>query len=214
MARLVVFDMDGVLTDVESSWVYVHKRFGVNNDQSLCAYLRGEITDLEFIDRDIRLWKDKDPDVTSAGIRRILSEIPLMAGAAETVRRLKARGFRTAIVSAGIDLLAELVAQKIPIDLQLANGLEEDSSGRLSGNGILRVRLADKGAAVADVQKRLGATIEDTVSVGNSRYDIPMFEQSRLGIAFRPADEDVRGSAGAIVEDGNLSRILDSVWSD
>lgn len=211
MSRLIVFDMDGVLADVESSWVYVHKRFGVNNDHSLYAYLRGEITDREFIGRDIRLWKDRDPGVTSADIRRILSEIPMMPGAAETVRRLRSGGFKTAIVSAGIDILADLIAQKLPFDMQLANGLEEDSSGRLSGMGILRVKLIDKGDAVTEVQMQLGATMEDTVSVGNSRYDISMFERSRLGIAFRPSDETVRRAAGAVVEEKDLSKILDSL---
>jgi len=68
VARLVVFDMDGVLADVESSWVYVHRHFGVNNDHSLFAYLRGEIDDLEFIRRDINLWKQKDPGITCARI--------------------------------------------------------------------------------------------------------------------------------------------------
>lgn len=211
MPGLVVFDMDGVLADVESSWVYVHRRFGVNNDHSLHAYLRGEISDLEFIGRDIALWKGKDPDVTSADIRKIVSDIPLMPGAAETVRRLREMGFMTAIVSAGIDLLAELIAKKLPFDAHLANGLEEDSSGRLSGEGILRVRLADKGAAVEEVQRLLGVAVEDTVSIGNSRYDITMFERSRLGIAFLPSDEAVRGRAGAVVEDKDLSKVLDSL---
>ncbi|HEX2065545.1 MAG TPA: hypothetical protein VHI93_01910 [Candidatus Thermoplasmatota archaeon] len=39
--RLVCFDMDGVLIDVGSSWVMVHRHFGVQNEASLHAYLRG-----------------------------------------------------------------------------------------------------------------------------------------------------------------------------
>jgi phosphoserine phosphatase len=63
VSKLVVFDMDGVIADVGSSWVHVHESFGVNNDHSLRAYLRGEINDVEFIQRDIKLWKDKDPAI-------------------------------------------------------------------------------------------------------------------------------------------------------
>src|SRR5512137_1631033 len=111
MARLVVFDMDGVLADIESSWVHVHRHFGVSNDHSLYAYLRGEIDDLEFIRRDIQLWRKANPDITANDIGEILADVPLMPGAAETVDGLRAKGHRTAIVSAGIDILAERIAR-------------------------------------------------------------------------------------------------------
>ena len=208
MSRLVVFDMDGVLADVESSWVYVHKTFGVNNDHSLRAYLRGEISDLEFIRRDIKLWKDKEPEVNANKIRNILSEIPLMPGASETLRSLRQDGYRTAIVSAGIDILADMIAEMISIDIHLANGMVTDRLGRLTGEGVLRVRLADKGDAVDQVARQLGASKQETTSVGNSRYDISMFDRSHLGIAFCPADDVVGEKAGAVVDRKDLREIL------
>jgi phosphoserine phosphatase len=211
VSRLVVFDMDGVLADVESSWVYVHKRFGVNNDHSLYAYLRGEITDLEFIRRDIQLWKDKDQHVDAAKIMKILDEVPMMHGAKETVLELRNRGFKTAIVSAGIDLLADLVMEKLPFDAHLANGFETDDHGRLTGKGILNVKLMDKGEAVRRVAGKLGATKKDTVSVGNSSYDVSMFKESNLGIAFCPEDDTVRQKADAVVDKKDLTGILDFI---
>ena len=205
---MVVFDMDGVLADVESSWVYVHRTFGVNNDHSLRAYLRGEISDLEFIRRDIKLWKDKEPEITANKIRNILSEIPLMPGAIETLRSLRRDGYKTAIVSAGIDLLADMIAERNAIDVHMANGMVIDGRGRLTGEGVLRVRLADKGDAVEQVARQLGAAKEETTSVGNSRYDISMFDKSNLGIAFCPADDVVREKAGAVVDRKDLRDIL------
>jgi len=200
--------MDGVLADVESSWVYVHKTFGVNNDHSLRAYLRGEISDLEFIRRDIKLWKDKEPEVNANKIRNILSEIPLMPGASETLRSLRQDGYRTAIVSAGIDILADMITEMNSIDIHLANGMVTDRLGRLTGEGVLRVRLADKGDAVDQVGRRLGASKQETTSVGNSRYDISMFDRSQMGIAFCPADKVVREKAGAVVDRKDLREIL------
>ena len=135
MARLVVFDMDGVLADIESSWVHVHKHFGVNNDNSLHAYLKGRIDDLEFIRRDIGLWKKTEPDITEDHIREILSDVPIMPGARRTISELKRRGIGTAIVSAGIDLLAERISKELGVDAQLANGLVKDEEGKLSGEG-------------------------------------------------------------------------------
>lgn len=208
MARLVVFDMDGVLADVESSWVHVHRHFGVNNDHSLYAYLRGEIDDLEFIRRDILLWKDEDPSVNEGTIRGILAGVELMPGAKETVSRLRDAGLKTAIVSAGIDLLAERIAEELGMDAQLANGLVTDGAGRLTGEGILRVRLMDKGDAVTAMAQRFGADRSEVVSIGNSRYDISMFKRSGRGIAFRPMDDDIRNSADAVVNLKDLRHVL------
>lgn len=208
MARLVVFDMDGVLADTESSWVHVHKHFGVNNDHSLYAYLRGEIDDLEFIRRDIDLWKKTEPDVTEARIREILNDVPIMPGAQRTIRELKRMGIGTAIVSAGIDLLAERISKELGVDAQLANGLVKDGTGRLSGEGILRVKLMDKGDAVTEVANTMKIQTKDVVAVGNSSYDVSMFRKAGMGIAFQPSDDFVRTSAQVVVQQKDLSMIL------
>ena len=213
MARLVIFDMDGVLADTESSWVYVHRHFGVSNDHSLYAYLRGEIGDLEFIRRDVALWRQKDPGITANRIDEILDEVPLMRGARETISHLREGGYRTAIVSAGIDLLASRVARELKIDAHLANGMVMNADGGLTGDGILRVRLMDKGDAVVEAGRSAGVTKENIISVGNSQYDISMFERSGFGIAFHPSDEKVRASADAVVEEKDLSKIVDVIDS-
>jgi len=207
--KLVAFDMDGVLVDTVSSWVHVHRQFGVNNDHSLHAYLRGEIDDQEFIRRDIELWRRIDPEVTSKKIRGMLASAPLMRGAAETMAELKSRGFKTVIVSAGIDLLSERVADELSMDLQFANGLGTDDAGRLSGEGIFRVRLMEKGKTVTEAARRLGVGPDQIVSVGNSRYDVSMFEHSALGIAFCPEDDHVREKADVVVDEKDLRKVLD-----
>ena len=211
MARLVVFDMDGVLADAESSWVYVHRHFGVDNEHSLRAYLKGEIDDLEFIRRDITLWKDKDPAISEDKIRAVLAGVKLMPGAARTIKELKESNVRTAIVSAGIDLLSQRIANDLGIDLHLANGLETDARGRLSGEGVLRVKLMDKGDAVVEAMSKLDAKPAETVAVGNSRYDISMFRKAGKGIAFRPMDDVVRQSADFVVDEKRLTAILEFV---
>src|SRR5512136_2102228 len=120
---LVIFDCDGVLADADSSWEFVHRAFGTDNNTSLVAYLNGEFDDLEFIRRDVRLWTKGSEKVHSSRIRAILDQIPLMPGAAETMAALRSRGIRTAIVSAGINLLTERIAKESGVDLNLSNGV-------------------------------------------------------------------------------------------
>ncbi|MCJ2532462.1 MAG: HAD-IB family phosphatase [Candidatus Thermoplasmatota archaeon] len=211
MTQLVAFDMDGVLADTESSWTYVHKHFGVNNDHSLRAYLDGEIDDQEFIRRDIGLWREKDPTLSMNAIRRILDDVPTMNGAEEAVAELRRRGVRTAIISAGIDLLAQRLAVELKMDMFFANGFVADCAGRLTGQGVLNVRLAEKGDKVRLVAELLDIGKEEIVSVGNSRFDTPMFDASEIGIAFCPIDEEVREKADIVVEEKDLRIILESI---
>ena len=51
---LILFDMDGVLVDTISSWSFIHQHYGLNNEASVKAYVKGEIDDSEFIRRDPR----------------------------------------------------------------------------------------------------------------------------------------------------------------
>ena len=64
--RLVAFDMDGTLVDVESSWAYVHHHFGENNDEAVRAFMNNEIDDAAFVQRDLALWRRHAPQISSA----------------------------------------------------------------------------------------------------------------------------------------------------
>ena len=77
--KLVVFDMDGVLTDTYSSWKYVHDFFNTSNDESVETYLKGEIDDMEFIRRDAALWKENGKAIKKEKLTEILSDVCLMS---------------------------------------------------------------------------------------------------------------------------------------
>ena len=120
--ELVCFDMDGVLIDVGSSWVMVHRHFGVENEASLRAYLNGEFDDREFIRRDAALWLRLKPKLRREDFEAIFRVPPFMAGVQRTVATLKAEGIEVAIVSGGVDVMAENVARRLEITRVAANG--------------------------------------------------------------------------------------------
>ena len=206
--ELVLFDMDGVLTDIISSWKYIHDYFKTSNDRSVNEYLRGKIDDMEFIKRDVSLWKENGKLVTADRLIEILSDVPLMKGAEKCISTLRDSNIRTAIVSAGLEILADRVARELKIDYVKSNGIKTDKSGRLTGEGILNVRLMYKDLAVKSLLKELKIPLNRVASVGNSCFDIPMLEITSMSIAFNPFDDCTIEAADYHFFEKDLSKIL------
>jgi phosphoserine phosphatase len=212
--ELVAFDMDGTLIDVESSWAEVHRYFGDSNPEALRLFLTDQIDDQEFIRRDVRIWWKHAPDITVGDIDRILAAVPVMPGAERLFEELRAHGIRTAIVSGGIDRLAARLAERLGIDRYFANGLESGPDGRLTGEGVVRVPIKSKGSVLRALQAELGVPRERTASVGNSEIDVSLFRESRIGIAFLPADDAVRAGATHVVTRPDLGELIPLLLDD
>jgi len=206
--ELICFDMDGVLIDIGSSWKFVHDYFHCTNNASVNAYLHGEISDEEFIRRDLALWKENGEFTTRETIENLFTSVELMQGAQSLFQFLKKRKIRTAIVSAGIDIVAQKIGTMLDIDTILANGFIVDSKNRLTGEGKLSVRLIQKDQAIYTLSKNKQIPLRNCAAVGNSCFDIPMFEVCGLGIAFNPADDCVKDAADYVIDNKNLENLI------
>ena len=187
--ELVVFDMDGVLIDNGSSWVLVHRHFGVQNEGGLTRYLAGQIDDHEFVRTDVALWTKKGP-VHTTMLDKILSRPDFMLGARETVKALHDHGMVTAIVSGGLDYMANRVAHALGIDDVYANGLHVDARGNITGEGILRVPLKDKSVPLPLLEAMLddnGTALAQTSTPLSPLYVTWFFGNGSLPGRWKPA---------------------------
>ncbi len=207
--KIVVFDMDGVLTDTYSSWKYVHDYFNTSNEKSVDEYLKGNIDDLEFISRDCSLWLKEDKFFSEDKLSSILSSIPLMKGAQNCISKLNGLGVKTGIVSAGLDILARDVQKKLGLDFVYANGLKADENGCYTSQGLCRVKLMYKDEVVNVISKRFNVDLSQIASVGNSCFDLPMLKACGLGVAFNPADDCICEGADFVFENKDLECVAD-----
>jgi len=195
---LIVFDMDGTLVE-GNSWSKVNKYFGVEEKalEYMDMYLRGEIRYCEFMDAVIKLW---GRNVHISTIESIFENFKLVNGAFEVVSKLRRIGHELAIITVGLDILAGKVAEKLGIKHVIANGLEVDNKGFLTGKGICRVELLRKDIALNKLCRKLGYALNECVAIGDSKFDKSIIEVAGLGIAFR-ADPELINVADVSIDD-------------
>ena len=202
--RVIVFDMDGVLVQDESSWITIHNYFKADNIGSFKDYLEGKIDYCEFMKRDIALW----PRVNIKVIEHIFDPIRITPGAEYVIKEFKKRGFITVLVSAGVDILANKINKELKLDYVFANTLDIDSEGNLLGTGKCNVELLRKDSVLISLSKKINIPLSNFVAIGDSKYDIPMLKIVGLAIAFNPKDDEVKSVADIVINDKNMNKVL------
>jgi phosphoserine phosphatase len=180
--------MDGTLLEEDSSWVALHKHFGTESKgkESLALYTKGDIDYEEFMRRDISAWPR---GVTMDEVEEVLSKYRLRSEALPTIRRLKEEGVRTALVTSGIDILAQKVAFDLGIDHWVANGLRADHNRVLTGEGIGRVDPTRKDLAYLSLLRKLGISSKQTIAVGDTIYDLRFLKSAKKGFLLTGPNE-------------------------
>ena len=209
--KVVVFDCDGVLVDSVSSWKTLHDHFGTDNSHNLKRFIDGEISDMEFMRLDIKMWKDIQDPIYRDELFRSYSGVKVMPGAKELVAELKAAGIFVAIVSAGVDLFVSSIAAMLKADDWIANGFEFNDDDTLSDEGICRLHASKKNLIITKILEMQGFEPEDCVSVGDSEMDLSMQVEGSRFIGFNPTRESSKSAfaeAGIpVVHEKNLLSI-------
>ncbi len=187
--RIVAFDFDGTLSQNGSSWRRLHRYFGTKEKSriNLELYEKGEIDYKEFMRRDISTWPN---DLHISRVREIVSVgFQLKPDAGPVISEIKKRGLKVAIISAGLDVLISKIGGELGADHVIANGLETDGEGVLTGEGIFRVDLIRKDLALLALLDGIGLTADQCLSVGDSKYDSNFLTASGLSAAIQGDEE-------------------------
>ena len=222
MVSAVVFDCDGVLSDNGSSWQNIHNKFGTishngsEHSKMLKKFLDGAISEEEFVEFDIRVWRSVKPDIHRDDIMRCYSGVELMEGAREVVAELQRRGVYVAIVSSGVDVFVGAIASMLKVDDWVANGFEWDDDGFLIRGLPTRVLTHSKGLMVEKLARINGFKMNEIISVGDSGTDLSMRVENSAFIGFNPsrprALEAFESAAVPIVEGKDLRMIWPLIY--
>ena len=203
--KLVVFDVDGTLVKIASSWQFLHEKLGTwdAGKQHAEQFFRGAITYGDWAKLDASLWTG----LKLQRIQQIFDCLSYTDGAKEVIATLRRKGLKVILLSAGLTLVTKKVEKEVNADDAIANELKV-KNGLVTGGVRVHVSVNNKDKVLEHILKKFDLTMEECAAVGDDETLIPLFEKVGLSIAFNSHSEIVKNKADFVVEGNDLRRVL------
>ncbi len=202
--RLVFFDMDSTLVDMEII-DEMAQRAGVFKEVSRITEKarRGDIDFEEALTQRVALLRGLKVEE----LEKIRNEMKLSEGAEDLVETLKRLGYKLGLVSGGFHYFADYLKEKLGLDFAFANQLEI-KNGALTGKVLGKiVDNTYKAKIVNMVSTEEGVLLDQTIAIGDGANDVLMLGQAGLGIAYN-AKERLLRAANMSLGQARLKNIL------
>ena len=201
---LAIFDVEGVLYDEEYLPILAEK---LNKEDEIWEItkqgIQGKINWEEGLRTRVAALKGLDQKVC----QDVANNLPIMTGAKEACRVLKAAGWKIMAVSGGFTLMMNRLQKELDLDYVYCNDLIF-KDGKLDG---VKINVdSDKSKSAKIKIAEWGEKKEDIICVVDGANDIKLFDICDLGIAYR-AQDLVKDLATTTLEEKDLSKILDII---
>ena len=201
---LVIFDVEGVLYDEEYLPLLSEK---LDKEEEIWEItkqgIQGKINWEEGLRTRVAALKGLDEKTC----QEVADSLPIMTGAKEACRVLKAAGWKLMAVSGGFTLMMDRLQKELQLDCVYSNELIF-KDGKLDG---VKVSVdSDKSKSAKIKIADWGEKKEDIVCVVDGANDVKLFDICGLNIAYR-AQDLVKDLATTILEEKDLSKILDII---
>lgn len=202
--KLILFDMDSTLVDVEII-DELAKLAGVGDEVAEITRksIRGEIDFEEALKTRVQLLRGL-PEIE---VERVAEKTPMMRGAKRLINEAKSRGYKTAMVTGSFMSAARIIGKKLDLDHIVANELVV-KNGVLTGEvrGPL-MTLDSKERTLVQMAASMSISLKNCVVVGDGANDRGMFNRAGLSIAFN-ADSILKDVADIVIASKNLELII------
>ena len=201
---LVIFDVEGVLFDAEYLPLLAEK---INKENEIWEITKKGIQGAINWEEGLRTRVDALRGLSFETCKEVADSLPIMTGAKEACRILKAAGWKLLAISGGFTIMTERLQKELDLDFVYSNELIF-KDGKLDG---VKVTVDSDKAKSAKIKiQEWNENKDNIVVVVDGANDIALFDISGLDIAFRAQDK-VKDLADVILEDKDLSKILDII---
>jgi len=201
---LVIFDVEGVLYDAEYLPILAEK---LGKENEIWEITKQGIQGVINWEEGLRTRVDALKGLDYETCQQVANELPVMTGAKEACRVLKAAGWKIMAVSGGFTIMTDRLKEELGLDYVFSNELIFND-GKLDG---VKINVdSDKAKSAIIKISEWNEEKENITCVVDGANDIKLFDVSGLGIAFR-AQDLVKDLATTTLEEKDLSKILDII---
>lgn len=219
--KLVIFDMDGVLVDVEdynegdkkiavSTWQVVFDKSGIYHEHKRLKemFVGGQLPSyMEWTDEACRVLQKHG--LTKERFYEIINNRPLMNGAKKALSELKNRGYKIAVITGSFGALAERIKKELGLDYAIAHcDLIFDGKGELLKWQLIPCDFEGKAEYFHKLIQELNFNSSECAYIGDEINDISIFKEAGLNIAFNCFKEEVKKVANIVIDKKDLREIL------
>jgi phosphoserine phosphatase len=189
--QLVIFDMDGVLVDVDdynegdkkiavSTWQVVFDKTGIYHEHKRLKemFIKGEFPSyMEWTDAACRVLQENK--LTKEKFLDIIHSRPLMSGAKEALAALKNRGYKTAVITGSFKALAERAQKELGLDFIISHcDLIFDGNGGLQEWKLTPCDFEGKAEYFHKLIQELNIKSLECAYIGDEINDISIFRET------------------------------------
>jgi phosphoserine phosphatase len=203
----VFFDVDGTLVYDTSSSRHLARHLGhwAALSEAEDAYAAGIIDNREVSVLDAGGWQN----ASDAHVQRVLSDLPLVDGIAEVVAWCRQRGLSPLLATLAWEPVGRYLCDRFGFDGACGPMLER-RDGVYTGVVERHFDEFDKREFAVRTAASRGLMLSSCAAVGDSRSDIPLFNQVGFAIAFN-ATPAAQAAATASVSGRDLCAIIPSL---
>ncbi|WP_256363757.1 phosphoserine phosphatase SerB [Candidatus Nitrosotenuis cloacae] len=198
---LAIFDVEGVLFDAEYLPILAEK---INKQDEIWAITKKGIQGLINWEDGLRTRVEALRGLSYETCKEVADELPIMTGAKETCRVLKAAGWKIMAVSGGFTIMTDRLKEELGLDYVYSNELLF-KDGKLDGVNIHVTSDKAKSARVKIGEWK--ESKDDIVVTVDGANDLTLFDICGLGVAFR-AQDIVKDKANVTIEEKNLTNLI------